>query len=118
MDSEFRTAEDLSPAQVLLAEEMAEGLWEAMQEAGKERLMTCITVESMIAAEIADISTNPEEVGLRAEDVPSNEREKAAMQNLVLQRILEKRRAAGGHIGWNDWRSMKRDLLSRYNETQ
>jgi hypothetical protein len=114
MESEFRTDEDLSPAQKLLALEMAEGLWEAMQEAGKERIMTCIKVEAMIAAEIADISNNPGEIGLRAEEVPSNQREKVAMQNLVLQRILERRRAAGGQVGWKNWNSMKRDLLSCY----
>ncbi|GAQ93351.1 hypothetical protein KFL_014620010, partial [Klebsormidium nitens] len=107
MDLDFRTTEDLSPPQQLLALEMAEALWEAMEAARKERIMTCLAVESMIAAEVSEIASNPEAAGLRAEEVPSNEREKAAMQNLVLQRILEKRRAKGGYVGWQSYKSMK-----------
>ncbi|GAQ91172.1 DNA excision repair protein ERCC-6 [Klebsormidium nitens] len=114
MDTEFRTTEDLSPPQQLLALEMAEALWEAMEEARKERIMTCLAVENVIAAEVSEIASNPAAAGLRAEEVPSNEREKAAMQNLVLQRILEKRRAKGGFAAWQSFESMKDDLLSRY----
>lgn len=54
MDLDFRTTEDLNPPQQLLASEMAEALWEAMQAAGKQRIMTCIAVERMIAAEIME----------------------------------------------------------------
>lgn len=48
------------------------------------------------------------------EEVPSNERQRVAMENLVLQKILEKRRARGGQVGWQSWQSMKEDLLGRY----
>ncbi|GAQ90329.1 hypothetical protein KFL_006280040 [Klebsormidium nitens] len=85
-----------------------------MQEARKERIMTCIAVERMITAEVSEISADPTAMGLRAEEVPSNQREKVAMENLVLQKILKKRRVRGGYVGWRNWRSMKNDFLGRY----
>lgn len=118
MDPEFRTTEDLSPPQRLLALEMAEALWEAMEEARKDRILTCLAVENMIAAEVSEIASNPVAAGLRVEEAPLNEREKAAMQNLVLQSILEKRRAKGGYVGWRSYKSMKNDLLSRYGNEE
>jgi hypothetical protein len=65
---------------------MAEAIWEAMEAAQKARIMTCLAVENMIAGEVSKIANNPAAAGLRVEEVPLNEREKTAMQNLVLQK--------------------------------
>ena len=59
-------------------------------------------IEEVIRLEVSDITCNPVAAGLRPEEVPSNEIEEAAMQNLVFQAILEKRRLGGGYRAWRD----------------
>lgn len=112
--AEFRTTKDLSTAQQELARQMAGGIWEILVEEGKERSMECIYLEDVIRLEVDDIKRDPRSLGLSLEEVPRNDAETAAMGNLVLQILLEKRRSHGGHARWSDWESLKAHLLGKY----
>ncbi|GAQ93057.1 hypothetical protein KFL_012750030 [Klebsormidium nitens] len=70
--------------------------------------MECIAIEKVIATEIADVRADPVSPGLTREKAPTNDAEVTAMQNLVLQTILEKRRALGGYVGWKNRASFER----------
>jgi hypothetical protein len=115
-DPEFRTTEDLSPQQQDLALQMAEGLWELLVQERKERSMECIALENVIRLEIADIRSNPRAAGLSEEEIPTNDAETIAMENLVLQTLLERRRLHGGYARWSDWESFKAYMLGKYGQ--